>query len=221
MQRIIAVIMLGSLAMAGVSPLGAQAAAPKPAAPKPAAPKAAAPKPAAAKAMAPKPSVIGGVVVSDLFTRRAVVTAINQPKRTLTLKGARGNTWTIVVSKSVANFPKIKKGDTVSVDVAESMVLEVRKSTASPPKTVGKVAAVGTTTVQPRGHPAVPGVTVEEVTGNVATIDYTSRLISVLGLKGDGWTFKADTSVHNLSEIQKGDQVELRFTDEIAIAVTK
>ncbi len=58
---------------------------------------------------------------------KAVVTAINYNKRTITLKGPDGNSVSFTVSEAAKRFKNIKKNDEVIVTYTESVVYTLEK----------------------------------------------------------------------------------------------
>jgi hypothetical protein len=60
-----------------------------------------------------------------------------------------------------------------------------------------------------------------ELTGNVESVDAQKHTIELKGPAGNVRTFKVDPSVKNLSQVKKGDQVVLRFTEAVALSVVK
>ncbi len=137
--------------------------------------------------------------------------------RTVTLTGPKGNSRTFTVHKAVQNFNTIKPGDSVHADFAESVAIFVRK-TSDPPV----ASATNVVTLAPKGGlPAVSDVSVREIEANVIGIDHTKRTISLMGATGTMWTFKVDPGVKNFSQIKKGNQIVLRFTEAVVITVTK
>ena len=75
--------------------------------------------------------------------------------------------------------------------------------------------------VAPKGKPVISSVAVQEVNGTVVEVNYLQRLIQVAIPKGDTLTFKADTSMHNFNSVKGGDQVVLRFTEDMVVGLTK
>lgn len=74
----------------------------------------------------PKGHKPGGTVV-DTFEISADVVAIDHAKRTVTLKGPKGNEVTYDVDESVKRFDEVKVGDQVVVRYTEALALKVAK----------------------------------------------------------------------------------------------
>ncbi len=158
-----------------------------------------------------------GVVVTDAAVITATVEAVDYEKRTVTLKGADGQSKTIKIDKRARNLDQVKVGDKVTVELFESVAIFVRKSTA--PADVAETAAVQ---VAPKGEkPEVVAVDTVEITATVQAIDYKKRTISLKGPQGNVRSFTVDKSVKRFKEIKKGDEVVVRYTEAIAIKVEK
>ena len=158
----------------------------------------------------------GGVIVNAIAFE-ATVEAIDYQKRTVTLKGPEGNVKTFTVGKAARNFDQIKKGDKVKIEYLEQVAIVVRK--ASEPPMAGEVTTIG---VAPKGEkPEFVDINTIEITANVQAIDYKMRTITLKGPEGNVVTYKVDKSVAKFEDVKKGDQVVLKVTDALAIAVTK
>jgi hypothetical protein len=178
--------------------------------------------PAASKAetsAAPKaeaPAGKPGVVVADVTTITATVEAVDQAKRTVTLKGPKGRTVTLTVPPEARNFDQVKVGDKLKAKYVDSIAIFVRKS--SDPPDAAETQAVA---VAPRGQkPMAAALNTVEVTANVEKVDYQKRLITLKGPEGNVRTLKVDPRVKRLAEIKPGDDIVLRRTEAVAIEVT-
>src|SRR4030095_4377712 len=80
----------------------------------------------------------------------AQVVAIDKTTRTLTLKGPDGNSVDVVAGEEVKNFPQIKLGDFVVVQIMQSLALELKKTKGGEPLAGREAAAVA----QPGERPA-------------------------------------------------------------------
>jgi len=178
----------------------------------PAAPKAETPAAPKAEAPAGKP----GVVVADVTTITATAEAVDQAKRTVTLKGPKGRTVTLTVPPEARNFDQVKVGDKLKAKYVDSIAIFVRKS--SDPPDAAETQAVA---VAPRGQkPMAAALNTVEVTANVEKVDYQKRLITLKGPEGNVRTLKVDPRVKRLAEIKPGDDIVLRRTEAVAIEVT-
>ena len=178
----------------------------------PAAPKAETPAAPNAEAPAGKP----GVVVADVTRITATVEAIDQAKRTVTLKGWQGRTVILTVPPEAKNFDQIKVGDKVKVKYVDAVAVFVRKSNEPPAAAETQAVAVA-----PRGRkPLGAAIDTVEVSASVEKIDYQRRLITLKGPEGNVRTLKVDPRVKRLNEIKVGDDIVLRRTEAVALEVT-
>ncbi len=165
----------------------------------------------AAKKDAGKP----GAVLAEAVTLTAVVDAVDAEKRTLTLKMEDGSARTFKVGKEVKNFDQIKAGDKLRTTYLESMAVFVRKSDEKP-----FAGEVGTVRVAPKG--AKPGIVVAdtfEITAKVDDIDYKKRTVTLKGPEGKVNTFTVDKRVKKFMSVKKGDELVVRVTEAMAVAV--
>ena len=174
-------------------------------------------------AQAQKPAVKGDVVVASEAGKAAIVataevtatvTAVDKATRTITLKGPQ-RTVEVVAGDAVKNFDQIKVGDSVAVKYVEALTLELKK-TKAPVDAKGEVAAVR---AAPGARPA--GAIGREVTlrADVVDVDPKNSTISLKGPRGNVVELKVQTQDH-FKVVKKGDQVEVVYTEAVALAVT-
>ena len=167
-------------------------------------------KESAAKAAKP-----GGVVV-EVVKWTGTVKAVDPQTKTVSIEGPGGRTAT-VNAKNARNLDQVKVGDKVNIEFIEEMALFVRKADAPPSATEAQMVELA-----PKGQkPAGLVAETIEITGNVESIDSKKRTIALKGPAGNVRTFKVDKAVKNFSQIKKGDQVVLRFTEALALSVVK
>ena len=167
------------------------------------------------KGSAPKAGKPGAVAV-DVVEWSGKVTAVDTTKRTVTLEGPSGRVAT-VNAKNARNLDQVKVGDTVKIRYAEELAIYVRKADAAPQATETKAVELAPKGQKPGG---VVAETVE-ITANVEAIDYQTRAIALKGPLGNIRIFKVSDAVERLNEIKVGDQVVIRVTEAIALAVVK
>jgi len=166
-----------------------------------------------AKKTGPKPA---GAMV-DVVEVSAVVDAVDAAKRAVTLKVPDGTTRTFKVGPEVKNFDQIKAGDKVRATFYESVAVFVAKTGEKP-----SISEFGSVEVAPKGEkPGAVVVDTLEVTATVVKINYKKRTLSLKGPEGNVRTFTVDRSVRNFKNIKKGDDVYLRVTEAVAMAVEK
>jgi Cu/Ag efflux protein CusF len=162
----------------------------------------------AAPASAQKP-VTQGAQVSESF----VIDAIDHTARLVTLRDDKGETETIFCGPEVERFDALKVGDKVTFRYYESMVYAIRKPGSAP-------AAGGSGVVRTPGDR--PGGTISQQMTAVVTINaIDTKVPSVTITTSDGkkMSLKVEDA-KNLQGVKVGDQVEITYTQALAISVT-
>jgi hypothetical protein len=171
------------------------------------------PPPAPVAAAAPLPS---GTVGENIASTTAVVKAIDQKTRHVTLQQADGKLVKFVAGDQVRNLAQVKVGDEVTVTYYESLAYAVKKP--------GGDAAPGAAVVEGVGRakagemPGGGGVRAVTVTATIAGIDKTAGTVTLRGPEGDTQTIKA-RNPDNLNRVSIGDLVEITYTEALAISV--
>jgi len=178
---------------------------------------------AQAQKSAPAAGPTGGVVVASEPGKAAVmatievtanITAIDKAARMVTLKGPK-RTVEIVAGDEVKNFDQLKVGDNVTVKFVEALTLELKKTTVKP-DIKADVAAVRAT---PGAKPG--GAVGRQITiiAEVVMVDPENSIIALKGPQGR----VVELPVQNKDQfkvVKKGDQVEVVYTEAVALAVT-
>jgi len=152
-----------------------------------------------------------------VVTVTATVEAIDVAKRLVTLKGPKGNEVTLTVGERVKNLPQVHVGDQVKVKYYEALAFRV----VPPGESTPSASATGAmATAQPGQKPG--GVEAREVTVTVTieAIDRKAHTVTFKGPEGNSVTVKAQDP-KNLQKVKVGDQVEVTYTEALAIAVEK
>ena len=156
-----------------------------------------------------------GVAVTETTVKvTAIITAIDQATREVSLKGPPGREVTVTAGPEVKNFAQMKVGDRVNVEYVEALALELKKgSTAA----VGSTAQVGAGTAKSGARPA--GIVGQQVTvtAEVVALDPESQTVTLRGPRRTVDLKVADPAQFKL--VAKGDRVEVTYTEAIAIAV--
>ncbi len=145
----------------------------------------------------------------------ATVKAIDLDKRLVTLQGPKGNEVTVEVGEEAKNLPQVKVGDQVKVKYYEALAFRVVPpgQAAPPPSATSAVA-----TAQPGQKPAAVGGHEVTVTVTVEAINQKAGTVTFKGPQGNSKTVKAQDP-NNLKLIKVGDQVEITYTEALAISV--
>jgi len=152
----------------------------------------------------------------DTVTATDTVRAVDYKTRTVTLESPTGATETYRALPNMVNFDQIHVGDKVRATVTDALAVSVRK--AGTPPNVGDTVAVA---LAPKG--AKPGMFVantQEATSKVVDVNRATRTITLAELAGGPKTVKLGPEV-NVSDLKKGDDVVVRYTDALALYVEK
>jgi hypothetical protein len=156
-------------------------------------------------------------VTSGIVTERATVLAVNRPERMVVLRGEDGDTRGLILDERVKNFDQIEVGDVVTAQYQEETAIFVRPSTGAPTED-----ATGTLrTARPGEKPGAVATRTNEITATVEGIDYPNRTVTLKGPRGRTRTIRVSPEVENFNAVRKGDEVVVRHTNAVAVAVTK
>jgi len=148
----------------------------------------------------------------------AKVTAIDLKTRMITLEGPEGNIITTKVDDDVENLNKVKKGDLVNMQYYESLAWSIIKKDQ-------KVTPIRETTdtvltAQPGNKPLKLETEKVRLIATIQKINKKKETVTLKGPDGKAVTIKV-REPKNLDLVKKGDQVEITYTNSVAIAVTK
>jgi hypothetical protein len=156
------------------------------------------------------------VVRENVVKVTATVEAVDLTNRVVSLKGPKGNVFDLKVGDKVKNLPQVKVGDKVVARYYESIAVRLMK----PGEPGGAAATQAAGAAKPGERPA--GVAANQVTVT-ATIEDISPKKTFVTLKGPGGK-TVDVKVRdpkNLENVKVGDQVEITYTEALAISVEK
>jgi hypothetical protein len=178
----------------------------------------------AATALAQKPDVKGGAVVASEPGKAAAVraveisaqvVAIDKATRTVSLKTPKGDVVDIVASADVKNFDQVKVGDYLFVRYAQALTLELQKvKTSAGQPSVREEAAKA----KPGEKPAVAGAREVTAIATVTAVDKKNSTIALKGPRGNVVTLDV-RNPDQFKVIKKGDQVEVTYTEALALSV--
>lgn len=149
----------------------------------------------------------------------ATIEAVDQEKRTVTLKAENGKTQTVDIGPDVRNFAQVKAGDKVVVRYYEGLAAQVAKKGEGTPAGQIDQAVIGGRA--PAGEK--PGAAV----GNVVT---TTVVIQAVDKAANKVTFdtpdgqrtvavKKPEAQKFIAGLKKGDEVDITYTEALAISV--
>lgn len=157
--------------------------------------------------------------VEETQTLTATVASIDKDKRLLELRKGDKRT-TIQVPQEVRNLSQVKVGDELSVTYKEGFAAQFKKPGES--TTVGVVDVNSDRTRSPDG--ARPSGGIANTVTTTVVIEAVDRPTNSVTFKGpSGMTRTVDVKDPRAQEfigtLQKGDHVELTYTEALAIAV--
>lgn len=172
---------------------------------------------ALATSMAAAQATYPGGMVSQTTSATATVVAIDRSDREVTLRGPQGNTVTIDVGPDVRNFDQIQVGDKVNVTYYESTAVYLGPKGQKPGTTSGTVVGRGPAGTKPEGYV----IDTVDAVAVVKSINRSNRTVTLQGPSGDVFTIKVPSSVQAFNQLKVGDSVYARYTEALAIDVTK
>jgi len=159
--------------------------------------------------------VPGGTIVQT-FKTTATVTAIDQAKRTATLRGSDGKKFMVKVGPAAVNFDQVHVGDLVNATVTQKIVAYLDKENTASGDGAAAAAALAAKGDQPGGAVAETA----QVTARIIAIDASKRTATLRFEEGTTQTLPIRDDV-DLSLLKVGDQAVFRVTEMIAISVEK
>jgi hypothetical protein len=156
-----------------------------------------------------------GAAIVDTVKVDATVSAIDGPKRKVTLTQPDGRHTTVKCGPEVANFNQLQINDRVKATITEELAVFLGKG--APPSAAGAAAVA----LAPVG--AKPGGVVAdtvEITAKVVSVDSAKRKVTLELPDGSMKTVKAGKKV-DLSGTKPGDNVTVQHTESVAITVEK
>ena len=149
-------------------------------------------------------------IVSQTFT----IEAIDHSKRIVTLKNQAGFSTDLYCGPEVQRFDALKVGDRVTFQFHESVVTGIHKPGATPkaPETTNITRSPGT---------APGGAVTQQMTALVTleAVDLKVPSVTLRNKEGRRMSFKVE-NVKNLEGYKAGDQIEVTYTQALAVSVT-
>ena len=142
----------------------------------------------------------------------ATVEAIDHTNRIVTLKGPEG-VVELGVGPEVKRFNELKVGDKITFTYVESVLAEIKKSTAT--------GAVPSGPQVTRGTGAKPSGTVTQTqtaTVTIEAIDANVPSVKVKSADGHSLSFKVQDKA-KLAGLKVGDKVDITYTEALMVSV--
>ncbi|BAN49382.1 hypothetical protein [Metapseudomonas resinovorans] len=159
------------------------------------------------------PGVPGGVDIQTVQVT-AVITAIDQQRRTFTLQDDQGNRQTFDAVPEMRNFSQLKVGDRVNAVVTHERVVRLREPNAT--STDGVAGVVATAPEGSRPGMLVAGT--KEITAVVKAIDTTQHTATLQFPDGSSKVVRVRPDIE-LKPSYLNKQVVISLTSAMAISV--
>ena len=170
--------------------------------------------PVQAQQPAAKPQVMDAEAMSKLVKVTAVVDAVDQKNRIVTLTGPEGNTFSVLVDERVKNLAQVKAGDKLVVEYFESLALDFQKGDGIRSATVFDDSARAKAGQKPG---AAAMVSVSLVT-NVWALNPGRGTVTVRGPYGHFTEVRLKDPAM-LTGVKVGDQMKVTMTQAVAVDV--
>jgi hypothetical protein len=159
----------------------------------------------------------GNVTRRDVVTASATVESIDHKTRMVTLLGSDGETITFRADDAIRNLDQVKRGDLVQATYYRSVAIQLRQ-----PGQVTPGVSAGTTTMRadPGSQPAAGGASTVTVVATVEALDRANQSATLEFPDGTLHTIQVRNPQH-FDVAKVGDQVEITYTEAVAISVEK
>jgi len=156
-------------------------------------------------------SLKDGAVAAEQTEAVVTVMGVNPDKRTVTVRGPKGNVAVLDVPPEAQNLDKVKAGDRFKMKYIEAVAVAIGKG--------GEPAQSETrdVTASPKG--GTPGGTIMKTLRRsvvIDAIDYKSRYIAVRGTSGATLALKVADGVP-LEQISAGDRISVAYTQAVIV----
>jgi hypothetical protein len=167
-------------------------------------------------ACAPQPPK--SVSRSETIEASAIVEAIDYSTREVVLRDAQGRQTLVKAGPEVRNLAQVKKGDRVVVRFTEGFAAQVVKPGTG---VTGVQAETSATRAAPGERPAATVGEQIRTTVKVYDVDPYANTIEVTGPRGYNRRLKVKDpqAIAFIRGLKKGDEVEVTFSEALAISV--
>ncbi|EEA04696.1 conserved hypothetical protein [Burkholderia sp. H160] len=156
----------------------------------------------------------GKVTVSDTVKTTSTVVGIEPETRTVWLKDPKGKVVQVVVGEEARNFDQIRVGDTVKAEYSQALTITLKKGSA--PLSASETGSLERTPAGAKpGGSAARQVT---IMADVTAVNHQSGMITLKGPQGNSVDLHVQDP-EQLKRIKKGDQMEVVYTEAVAISV--
>lgn len=146
----------------------------------------------------------------------ALVTAVDQKNRIVTLKGPEGNEFSVLADASVKNLPQVKVGDLLGVEYFEAVAIDFKKGDG-----IRMATVIDTSDTAKKGQkPGAAAFTRVNTVSNIWAVNPGKGTVLVRGPYGHFVEVKLkDPKL--LEGVKVGDQMQVVFTQAVAIGFEK
>jgi len=109
----------------------------------------------------------------------------------------------------------VKKGDTVTMEVNETMSVEVQPG----PGETMNIGSESQTAAQPGAKPSSIRTIEGKLKTRVEAIDYEARTVTFKNRKGVLTTYKIGQQAKRFNEIRRNDMLVIEYSQTVAVAV--
>jgi hypothetical protein len=155
-------------------------------------------------------------VVSIIIKRAVIVEAVYPETRELKLLDSQGNRFRVTVDELVPDFDKIEPRDRIVAEYLESVALIVAPHDSEPLLGDDRVVEVGTEA----DKPVIRTAETRLVVATIESINVADRMVSIRTEDGYAHSVKVSDEAR-LDLVDVGDQVRLRVTTALAVAVQR
>jgi len=145
----------------------------------------------------------------------AVVTAVDQKNRIVTLRGPEGNEFSVLADAAVKNFPQIKVGDNLVVEYIQAVALDFQKGDG-----IRMMSSIDDSARAKAGaRPGAAALSKVTVVSNIWAVNQAKGTVLVRGPFGHFAEVKLKDPAL-LAGVKVGDQMKVTYTDAVAIGFT-
>ena len=149
---------------------------------------------------------------SETLERRATITAIDVPKRLVTLKGQDGDVFEVEAGPEIRNLEKLQVGSVVVATYTESLALEIAAAGAATPGITGSVSGTPTPGQRKLGRQVT-------ATFKVEAVDAAANKVTLSDGTGNSRTIdvKHPKAQERLKTLKPGEMAVITYTESLAL----
>jgi hypothetical protein len=153
---------------------------------------------------------------SETLERRATITAIDVPRRLVTLKGEDGDVFEVEAGPEIQSFDKLQVGDVVVATYTESLGLEIAAPGQATPGITGSVSGTPTPGQRKLGRQVT-------ATFKIEAIDAKANKVTLSDGAGRSRTIDV---IHpqvqqRLKALKPGDMAVITYSESLALRLEK